>query len=125
MKEVNLLPRKLHIFRHIKTLFLLSYEALTIYLKNVENYIMIDNRLYPYFTFELLIPSFALGARLIPILPFILIACPADRESTNTASSEWIAINSCTNIITTYLAFLATQRLYCLFLSIASSSKIC
>lgn len=61
------------------------------------------------FTLVPLVPGFALGARLIPILPFILIARPADRESTNVARNERFTIHSLPNTITTNLAHLGTQ----------------
>lgn len=76
-------------------------------------------------TFVPLVPGLALRARLISILPFIFIARPADRESTNIASNERIAIHIVPNIITTDLADFATQCFHWLCLHIWSDTKMC
>ena len=65
-------------------------------------------------TFMPPVAGFALGARLIPILPLILIAGPADGKRTDMTRNEWFTIHCFPNIIATDLADLGPQG--CLWL---------
>ena len=56
-----------------------------------------------------LVSGFTLRTRLIPILPLEVIARPANRESTNITRHEPVSINSLAYIVTTDLAYLATD----------------
>lgn len=117
-----------------KKLFIASYKLPQAY-KNLPftfffktlNYILIkywQTTILSSLTFVPLVPGLALRARLISILSFILIARPADGESTNIASNERISIYIVPNIITTDLADLATQCSHWLCLLIGNGTKM-
>lgn len=75
-------------------------------------------------TFVPLVSGFALRARLISILPLVLIAWPANRKRADIASNEWFSSSSLPNIISTDLADLTPQVLHGLCLSIYSLKLI-
>lgn len=58
-----------------------------------------------------LVSGLALGARMIPILPLIFIASPANWKCADITSNKWLPIHSSSNSITTDLADLNAQIL--------------
>lgn len=63
-------------------------------------------------TFLSLVRRFTLRTRLIPVLPLILVARPADRKCTDIASNERLTIHTFPYVITTNLADLTAQSLH-------------
>jgi len=60
-------------------------------------------------TFETFVSGLALRAGLIPFFPLVLIARPANRESTLIASNKGLPIHSNLNLISTDHTYLSTQ----------------
>lgn len=75
-----------------------------------------------YYTFMSLVSGFALRARLIPILPLIFIARPANWKCADIASNKRLTINSQPYIITTDLTDLAPYGLQGLSLATECSN---
>ena len=51
-----------------------------------------------------LVSGFALRTRLIPVLPLVFVARPANRESTDITGHETVAVNSLADIVAADLA---------------------
>lgn len=56
-----------------------------------------------------LVSGFALRTRLIPVLPLVFIARPANRESTDITGHETVTVNSLADIVAADLAYLPTD----------------
>lgn len=68
-----------------------------------------ENKIDLDLTFEAFVSSLALRAGLIPFFSLVLVARPANRESTLIASNKGLPVHSNLNLISTDHTYLSTQ----------------